>query len=677
LSRSVSIQRSLLTNLIVVVVLLGLGILAMSLLSGRRALRRFSQSLITQTLHRTDVQLHNFFDPVGRQLGAMRSWAEAGMLDFENPQQTVELLTPTLREYPWITSSIVADETGREQLLMRRGRAWRSRQTRSDEWGDLVRWTDWDDDTAQPVVTEEELGYDPRVRPWFQGAVAKADAGESTALGATSAIHWTEPYTFFTTKEPGITAALAFHGPDSRLWIVGLDVLLTDIARFTRSIDIQGRGKVFVLADDGRLIGLPRGADADGAEHWKQDLLKRPDELDDPVARDAARALPAGEAGLGVATRFYSEGQAWWGVVEPFALASDRRLFIGIGIPEADLIGDLNRQRLWIAVLTLSVLGLAVGRAVILARRYSRPIEGLVRESERIATGELEPGPPIESSVTEVQRLAQAHDKMRAGLKTLLKIERDLQLARRIQQNTFPKRLPALADFDLHAWSEPADETGGDTYDVIGVRGASIGDQIILTDENAGRAVMLLADATGHGIGPALSVTQVRAMLRIAVRMTSDLTEIISQMNEQLCADLPSGRFITAWLGAVDAVDHTLTSVSAGQAPLLRYNAAEDEFEVLQADATPLGLFEHMKIDEPKQFAMAPGDIFAVISDGIFESADADDVEFGIDRTMKVIRRHRNAGASEILSRIRGAVDEFTRSAPAADDRTIILIKRV
>jgi serine phosphatase RsbU (regulator of sigma subunit) len=675
-SRSVSIRRSLLTNLIVVVVLLGLGILAMSLLSGRRALSRFSQSLITQTLHRTDVQLHNFFDPVARQLGTMRSWAEAGMLDFENPQQSVEILMPSMREYPWVTSAMVADDSGREQMLLRQGDSWRSRQTSADEWGELAHWTDWDDGTQQPVVTEEKLGYDPRVRPWFRGAVAKVDGGESTAPGEASAIHWTEPYVFFTTKEPGITAAVAFHGPDTRLWVVGLDVLLTDIARFTRSIDIQGRGKVFVLADDGRLIGLPRGEVADGAENWKQDLLKRADELDDAVAHDAARALPAGEAGLGVATRFHSEGQAWWGVVEPFALAPDRQFLIGVVVPEADLIGDLNRQRLWIAVLTVSVLGLAVGRAVILARRYSRPIESLVHESERIATGELEPGQPIESSVTEVRRLAQAHDKMRAGLKTLLKIERDLQLARRIQQNTFPKRLPALVGFDIHAWSEPADETGGDTYDVIGVRSASIGDQIIITDENAGRAVMLLADATGHGIGPALSVTQVRAMLRIAVRMTSDLGEIVLQMNEQLCADLPSGRFITAWLGAVNAADHTLTSISAGQAPLLRYTAAADEFEVLQADATPLGLFDHLKIDEPKQFAMAPGDIFAVISDGIFESADADEKEFGMDRTMEVIRRYRDSSASEILSNIRSAVDAFTRGAPAADDRTIIMIKR-
>jgi serine phosphatase RsbU (regulator of sigma subunit) len=677
LKRTVTIRRNLLTNLIIIVVLLGVGILAMSLLSGRRAMRRFSQALIGQTFQRTDVQLHNFFDPVVRQLETLRSWAEAGMLDFENPEQTLQLLAPAMREYPWITSSMVADETGREQMLMRRDRTWRGRQTRRDEWGELVRWSDWTDDDPQVDVSEERLGYDPRLRPWFQGAAASMESEVSSETDRISEIHWTEPYIFFTTKEPGMTASVALRGPDSKLWVVGLDVLLTDISRFTRGVELQGRGKVFVLADDGRLIGLPRGESVDGADGWKQSLLKRPEELDTPLARDAARALPARDERLGVPTRFVSQGEAWWGLVAAFALSADRGLFIGIAVPEADLIGELNRQRLWIVVLTMAALGLAVGRAVMLARRYSRPIEGLVQESERIATGELEPGDPIESSVTEVQRLAQAHDKMREGLKTLLKIERDLQLARRIQQNTFPKRLPELPGFELDAWSEPADETGGDTYDVIGVSSASISDQIILTDENAGRAVLLLADATGHGIGPALSVTQVRAMLRIAVRMTANLTEIVSQMNEQLCADLPAGRFITAWLGGLDAADHTLTSISAGQAPLLRYAAEPDQFEVLQADATPMGLFGQMQIDEPRRFAMSPGDVFAVISDGIFESADPGGEEFGMDRAMEVIRRNRDATASEILSRIRDAVEEFTRGAPAADDRTIIMIKRV
>jgi phosphoserine phosphatase len=87
------------------------------------------------------------------------------------------------------------------------------------------------------------------------------------------------------------------------------------------------------------------------------------------------------------------------------------------------------------------------------------------------------------------------------------KLERDLELARLIQQGTFPRRLPRLAGFDVDAWSEPAEATGGDAVDVVpvGVEGTG--------------ALLLLADATGHGIGPALAATQVRAMLRMAARL--------------------------------------------------------------------------------------------------------------------------------------------------------------
>src|SRR5258707_12816787 len=92
---------------------------------------------------------------------------------------------------------------------------------------------------------------------------------------------------------------------------------------------------------------------------------------------------------------------------------------------------------------------------------------------------------------------------MRRSLKTLLKLEGDLQVARRIQQDTLPERIPTVTGFDIDAWSEPADETGGDTYDVIGYRrGPGERGPRLLTAESQG-AGLLLADAPRHGIGPA------------------------------------------------------------------------------------------------------------------------------------------------------------------------------
>jgi sigma-B regulation protein RsbU (phosphoserine phosphatase) len=162
----------------------------------------------------------------------------------------------------------------------------------------------------------------------------------------------------------------------------------------------------------------------------------------------------------------------------------------------------------------------------------------------------------------------------------------------------------------------------------------------------------------------------------MAVRISPDLSEIATHMNEQLCADLPTGRFITVWLGALNRFDNTLTTISGGQAPLLLYRARADEFETLNADTTPFGLFDSGRIEAVTSIILGPGDIYAVISDGIFESKSPVGEEFGAERVQAVLREHREESAAGIVARIREAVDAFTEAAPAADDRTIVLIKR-
>ena len=259
---------------------------------------------------------------------------------------------------------------------------------------------------------------------------------------------------------------------------------------------------------------------------------------------------------------------------------------------------------------------------------------------------------------------------------SLLKFERDLQVARMIQQSTFPDRLPELSGFDIFAFSEPAAETGGDTYDVIGLRSVTP-DGPILDAHDPDRAVLLLADATGHGIGPALSVTQVRAMLRMAVRTGMPPAMMARQLNEQLCDDLPRGRFITAWLGELNASNGTLSSFSAGQAPLFRYDAADGAVEILTADTMPLGICRNMEVSISDPVVMQPGDAFAIISDGILEARNPTGGMFGVDRVIQVIRANHRRSAEQVYEALRSALARFTQGVTATDDRTAIIIKRV
>src|SRR5438445_9801050 len=139
------------------------------------------------------------------------------------------------------------------------------------------------------------------------------------------------------------------------------------------------------------------------------------------------------------------------------------------------------------------------------------------------------------------------------------KMRQQLEAARIVQMSTLPATMPAIAGYDLYGTFRPADLTGGDTFDLA------------VTEQGL---LVMLGDATGHGIGPALSVTQMQAMLRMAFRMGADLETAYLQVNNQLAERLPADRFITAFIGLLDTANHSLRFHSGGQAPILCYKAA-------------------------------------------------------------------------------------------------------
>ncbi len=670
-----SIYQSLLGNLALVIVLLSGAIMALTFIGSKETVERLSGAILRETIRLIELELRYFFEPVIRDLGLVHAWDESGLLARDDAAAMNRVLVPLLRANSQLSAVMVADERGREHIVFHFGDAWSSRHTRRDAWGDRAAWLEWTDVRPEPVATWRESDYDPRRRPWYRGAVG-AQSAASTEARIADRVYWTEPYTFYTARAPGMTAAMAFPGRDGLLRVVGVDLLLTDISAFTTGLRVGEHGAVMVLTDERRVIGLPRDPRYRSMPDRLGALLKRPDELDLRVVADSTRALltrPAGERGP---TRLLSGGAPWWAESSPFPLGPARRLTIEVMIPESDLLGNLGHLRLGIVAVMLIGLALAMVRAVSLARRYGRPIEALVRESERISRGDLDPGPPVVSSIREVHQLTDAHGRMRLSLKTLLKLEGDLQVARRIQQDTWPERIPTLSGFGIAAWSEPAEETGGDTYDVVGYRRVPGENGPRLSATEAERAVLLLADASGHGIGPALSVTQVRAMLRMAIRIGEDLPAIVRHLNAQLCADLTEGRFVSAWLGDLDAKEQTLTGFSCGQGPLLYYRATEQACTVLETDTVPFGCVEDLEVVLRAPIRMEPGDVFVALSDGVVDAESSNGERFGTERVIDIITRHRGSSAAELMTTLRRELADFTGAARADDDRTGVIIKR-
>jgi phosphoserine phosphatase RsbU/P len=242
------------------------------------------------------------------------------------------------------------------------------------------------------------------------------------------------------------------------------------------------------------------------------------------------------------------------------------------------------------------------------------------------------------------------------------KMEGDLALAREIQMSSLPRQMPELTGYELAAWSQPADEAGGDVYDALRM--------------DVQRVALLMADATGHGIGPALSVSQLRAMFRMGMLLGTDLTELMSKINLQLTSDLPRGHFITAFAGILDGSNHRIHYLSGGQAPLMHFRADEDRVDWLDASTLPMGILAWHLVVAPPPIEMRPGDIFALISDGFFEYADRTGERFGKERIEEVIRLHRQETLEELRKRLCEAVRVYAAGHPQEDDMTVVLVRR-
>ncbi len=242
------------------------------------------------------------------------------------------------------------------------------------------------------------------------------------------------------------------------------------------------------------------------------------------------------------------------------------------------------------------------------------------------------------------------------------RMQRSLEIAHEIQQGLLPRGQAAISAFDVSGICVPADETGGDIYDFLELPG--------------GNWMFMVADATGHGVGPALIVVQTRAMLR-AVSMCHDTLPVVMQTaNNLLVRDLQYTRFVTCFMGILSPDNSQLTYASAGHGPMLFYRRCEDKFTEVAATALPLGVDEETAYDEMESFSFTSGDFVVITTDGVFEAENPEGEQFTMERVKKVLHEHRDSPTSEMISTLRDKVKDFTKSSIQGDDLTALIIRK-
>ncbi len=250
----------------------------------------------------------------------------------------------------------------------------------------------------------------------------------------------------------------------------------------------------------------------------------------------------------------------------------------------------------------------------------------------------------------------------RRAERALLRNRQELELARQIQVDLFPKAPPVIAGLDMAGASLAADETGGDYYDYFEMADGALG--------------VVVADVCGHGLGPALIMAETRAYLRIVARNRTRPGEVFARANGALAADLADGdRFVTALFARVDPIRRVLQFVNAGHPPGLLLNRRGRLKASLGSPQPPLGLIPGAEYTDSAELPLEPGDVLVLLTDGIHEAEASSGADFGRERVLAAVSPVCDRSAAEIVKRLLGEVAAFSSGCPNRDDRTVVVVK--
>jgi serine phosphatase RsbU (regulator of sigma subunit) len=250
-----------------------------------------------------------------------------------------------------------------------------------------------------------------------------------------------------------------------------------------------------------------------------------------------------------------------------------------------------------------------------------------------------------------------------AETKKTERLSTELNLASQIQNNVLPNIFPVFPDikeFDLYASMTPAKEVGGDFYDFF----------IVDNDHIA----LVMADVSGKGIPAALFMMVARTLIKNRTLVGGSPSEIISDVNEQLCDGNVAELFVTVWLGIIEISTGKGVAINAGhEHPAVRKKDGKYEL-IIYKHSPAVATMEGMKFRQ-HEFKMDPGDSIFVYTDGVTEATNASNELFGNDRLIEALNRNPDAAPEEVLANVKAGIDEFVADAEQFDDITMLCLR--
>ena len=280
---------------------------------------------------------------------------------------------------------------------------------------------------------------------------------------------------------------------------------------------------------------------------------------------------------------------------------------------------------------------------------------------EQVSQGDLSQKVPVATN-DEFGIIAGHTNNMIDGLRHRTQLVSALKLAEEVQQNLLPRHDPRVAGLDIAGTSIYCDETGGDYYDYFRLPQDRFG--------------IVVADASGHGVGAAMHMTTVRAFLHFGIRNYDSPAKLLSDVNTYVTRDSSqTGRFMSMFFLEIGPENKTLRWVRAGHEPALVYDRAGNTIAELSGKGMVLGVDDTYRYEEFSRQGWDPGDIILIGTDGIHETRNENDQMFGQQRLHEIIQQCAGTPAKDINDQVINTVRNFRGTASQEDDVTLVVVK--
>ena len=341
---------------------------------------------------------------------------------------------------------------------------------------------------------------------------------------------------------------------------------------------------------------------------------------------------------------------------------------------------EINRARFpYIINIAISTFILATAfaffAAAYLRTQFVIPIRKVSGEATRFAEKNTKGGSLADiTRIEEIKSLAGSIDKMETDMLSYIdnltaitaenqRIETELTLAARIQENSVPDDFPAFPDrddFDIYASMTPAKEVGGDFYNFS-----------LIDDDHL---AIVIGDVSGKGVPAALFMMVTNILISERLRTDASPSGILMSVNEDLCAHNRAEMFVTVWLGILELSTGRLLTANAGHEDPAVYRKGSGFELISEKHGFVLGGMEGVRYTD-REILLNAGDKVFIYTDGVPEATDADDRMFGLDRMMEVLGECGDLTCEEILGKVHERVDDFVGNAPRFDDLTMLCLE--